>query len=65
MAWWLENNGARPGTGDAPLDYRLPFTFAPSATATSSRTPTAICLASFDESNFHTTGMTPPLQRAR
>ena len=41
------NNGARPGTGDALLDYR--FGFCPLRAATTSmRTATAILLASFD-----------------
>ena len=41
------NNGTRPGTGDAPLDYRFRFCLLRTAT-TSMRTATAIVLASFD-----------------
>jgi hypothetical protein len=60
----LAEDGARPGIGDAPPDYRLPFVFAPSDSAISSRTTAAIRLASLDDKNFNSMGTRPLLSPA-
>lgn len=61
----MRGHGARPGTGSAPLGYRLRFDSLARAVATSMRTIGATFLASFDVSTFMTHGMcSPPTRQA-